>query len=52
MKPMSLYKNDYKVEINHVDFKENMKLSSLFTYCQDIVGLHAENLGMGRKVLY
>ena len=52
MKPMSLYKNEYKVEINHVDFKGDLKLSSLFTYCQDIAGLHAENLGMGRRVLY
>ena len=52
MKPTPLYTKNYKVEINHVDFKGDLKLSSLFTYCQDIAGLHAENLGMGRKVLY
>mgnify|MGYP000949375936 CR=1 FL=1 len=52
MKATPLYKKDYKVEINHVDFKGDLKLGSLFTYFQDIAGLHAENLGMGRKVLY
>ena len=52
MKPTPLYKKDYKVEINQVDFKGKIKLSSLFTYFQDVAGLHAENLGMGRKVLY
>lgn len=52
MKPTPLYKKDYKVDLNHVDFKGNLKLSSIFTYFQDIAGLHAENLGMGRKVLY
>ncbi|WP_025640243.1 acyl-[acyl-carrier-protein] thioesterase [Schnuerera ultunensis] len=52
MKATPLYIKDYKVEINHVDFKGDLKLSSLFTYCQDIAGLHAENLGMGREVLY
>jgi acyl-ACP thioesterase len=52
MKPTPLYKKDYKVNLNHVDFKGNMKLSSLFTYFQDIADLHSENLKMGRKVLY
>lgn len=52
MKAVALYSKNYKVEVNHVDFKGNLKLSSLFTYFQDIAGLHAENLGMGRKVLY
>lgn len=52
MEPTSLYSKNYKVGINHVDFNGNLKLSSLFTYFQDIAGLHAENLGMGMKVLY
>ncbi len=51
MEPVSLYKKDYKVEINHVDFNGDLKLSSLFTYFQNIAGLHSENLGMGRKTL-
>lgn len=52
MEPQSLYKKDYKVEVEHIDFKNQLKLSSLFTYCQDIAGLHSENLNMGREVLY
>ena len=52
MEPVSLYSKDYNVEVNHVDFNGILKLSSLFTYFQDIAGLHAENLGMGMKTLY
>ncbi len=52
MEPVSLYTKNYRVELSHADFKGNLKLSSLFTYFQDIAGLHSENLGMGRKVLY
>ena len=52
MKPVSLYSKNYKVEVNHIDFNGSLKLSSLFTYFQDIAGLHAENLGMGMETLY
>lgn len=52
MTALALYKKDYKVEANHVDFKGYLKLSTLFTYFQDIAGLHSLNLGMGRQVLY
>lgn len=52
MEPISLYSKNYKVEVDHVDFNGRLKLSSLFTYFQDIAGLHAENLGMGMENLY
>lgn len=52
MTAQALYKKDYQVEVDHIDFKNNLKLSSLFTYFQDISGLHSENLNMGREVLY
>lgn len=52
MNATSSYKKDYKVRTEHVDFKGKLKLSSLFTYFQDISGLHSEELGMGMELLY
>ena len=52
MEPLSLYKKNYKIESDHVDFKGRLKLSSLFIYFQDIAGLHAENLGLGMDFLH
>lgn len=52
MEPISSYRKNYKIEVDHVDFNGRLKLSSLFTYFQDIAGLHAENLGMGMETLY
>lgn len=52
MEPVSLYSKNYQVEVDHVDFSGSLKLSSLFTYFQDIAGIHAENLGMGMETLY
>ena len=51
MEPVALYRKNYEVDVSHVDFRGRLKLSSLFQYFQDIAGLHAENLGMGMKVL-
>ena len=52
MEPVSSYSKNYKVEVDHVDFNGSLKLSSLFTYFQDIAGLHSENLNMGMETLY
>lgn len=52
MKPIPLYIKDYKIEIDHVDFNGTLKLSSLFTYFQDIAALHAENLDTGMEQFY
>ncbi|MBZ2175458.1 acyl-ACP thioesterase [Schnuerera sp. xch1] len=51
MEAVSLYSKDYEVDVNHIDFKGKLKLSSLFQFFQDIAGLHAENLGMGLNTL-
>lgn len=42
------YIKDYEVEVGLVDFRGNMKLSSLFLCLQDAAVLHAEHLGAGR----
>lgn len=51
MEPAPLYTKKYKVEVRDIDFTGKMKLSSLFLYFQDIAGIHAENLGIGRTVM-
>ncbi len=51
MKLVSLYSKKYKVGGRDIDFRGRLKLSSLFTYFQDVAGLHAENLGVGMKTI-
>lgn len=51
MEALALYKKRYKVQVRDIDFTGKMKLSSLFLYFQDIAGIHAENLGMGRALM-
>ncbi|NLJ77882.1 MAG: acyl-ACP thioesterase, partial [Tissierellia bacterium] len=52
MDKIAFYRKDYRIRPEHVDFNGKLKLSSLFTYFQDIAGLHAEELGMGMEYLY
>lgn len=51
MEPVSLYSKKYKVGGRDIDFRGRLKLSSLFTYFQDVADLHAENLGVGMKTI-
>ena len=43
----SLFKQNYHVDLRDVDFAKKLRLSTLFSYFQDIASLAAENLGCG-----
>lgn len=47
MEGLSKYTKEYEVMARDVDFQKKMKLSTIFTYFEDIAGLHAFNLGIG-----
>lgn len=47
MEPVTLFKGKYHVELSDVDFKKNLKLSTLFSYFQDVASDAAANLGAG-----
>ncbi|WP_096273919.1 acyl-[acyl-carrier-protein] thioesterase [Paucisalibacillus globulus] len=47
MERLTKYKKNYHIDLNDVDFKKELKLSSLFGYFQDVANLAAENLGVG-----
>lgn len=51
MKPVSVYKNNYHIELRDVDFTKKLKLSALFGYFQDIASMAAYNLGVGISIL-
>lgn len=42
-----LYKKKYQIELRDVDFKNELKLSMLFSYCQETASLAASKLGVG-----
>jgi len=42
-----LYKKKYHIELSDVDFTKTLKLSTLFSFFQDISSEHVENLGIG-----
>lgn len=46
----AIYKKQYTVQVSDIDFKQRLKLSSLFGYCQDMATEHATKLGVGRSV--
>lgn len=46
------YTKPYSVVARDSDFMQNIKLSSLFSYFEDIAGLHASELGIPRETLY
>lgn len=46
------YKKNYEVELSDLDFKGRLRLSSLFTYFQDVANLAADELGVGIEKLY
>ena len=51
MKPVSVFKKNYHIELRDVDFTKKLKLSALFNYLQDISSLHVENLGTGIEAI-
>jgi acyl-ACP thioesterase len=51
MEPVTLFNEKYHVELSDVDFKKNLKLSTLFSYFQDVASNAAANLGAGIDVL-
>ena len=47
MKPLSVYQDNFTVEMRDVDFTGNLRLSTLFGYFQDVANRHSHNLGIG-----
>ncbi|NLJ58007.1 MAG: acyl-ACP thioesterase [Tissierellia bacterium] len=47
----AIFKKKYTVQVSEIDFKQELKLSSLFVYLQDMGTEHANNLGVGRNVI-
>jgi len=47
----SVYKKDYHIDLRDVDFTKKLKLSTLFSYFQDIASLASEALGFGIETL-
>ncbi len=46
-----IYKKDYHIGISDVDFVKKLKLSTLFTYFQDIASAAVDHLGIGINTL-
>ena len=51
MRPVTVFKKNYQIELCDVDLIKNLKLSSLFNYMQEISSLHVENLGTGIEAI-
>lgn len=51
MEAVSLYQKKYHIESSDVDFNKKLKLSSIFSYFQEIASLHADNLGVGIEAI-
>ncbi|NLB32648.1 MAG: acyl-ACP thioesterase, partial [Tissierellia bacterium] len=47
----AIYEKKYIVEVSDIDFRQQIKLSSLFGYLQDMATEHANRIGVGRDVL-
>ncbi|WP_047984439.1 acyl-[acyl-carrier-protein] thioesterase [Ornithinibacillus californiensis] len=47
MEQTARYKKNYHVDLGDVDFKKELRLSTLYNYFQDVANLAAENLGVG-----
>lgn len=45
----AIYKKQYTVQVSDIDFRQQLKLSSLFGYLQDMATEHAIKLGVGRS---
>jgi acyl-ACP thioesterase len=51
MRPVSIFKKNYRIELRDVDLTKKLKLSALFNYMQEISSLHVENLGTGIEAI-
>lgn len=51
MEKNTLFKKNYTIQLRDVDFKKNLKLSSLFHYLQDVALLAVDDLGIGIETL-
>jgi len=51
MRPVSVFKKNYRIELRDVDLTKKLKLSALFNYMQEISSLHVENLGTGIEAI-
>lgn len=47
----AIHKKQYTVEVSEIDFRQQLKLSSLFVYLQDMATEHGTMLGVGRNVI-
>jgi medium-chain acyl-[acyl-carrier-protein] hydrolase len=47
----SVFKRKYHIDLRDVDFTKKLKLSTLFSYFQDIASLASEDLGFGIETL-
>lgn len=47
----AIYEKKYTVQVNDIDFRQQLKLSSLFVYLQDMATEHGYRIGVGRDVL-
>lgn len=51
MVPEPVYKNNYVIGYSDVDFKKNLRLSTLFSYFQDTSSRNVDKLGIGVDAL-
>lgn len=49
--PVSVFRKKYIVGLSDADFKQRLKLSTLFGYFQDAASMAVENLGIGFNVM-
>ena len=47
----AIFSKKYTVQVSDIDFRRQLKLSSLFVYLQDMATEHAYNIGVGRDAL-
>lgn len=47
----AIFKKRYTVQVSDIDFRQQLKLSSLFVYLQDMATEHAIKLDVGRNVI-
>lgn len=51
MESPATFKMKYHIDLRDVDFTKKLKLSTLFSYFQDIASMAAENIGFGIETL-
>lgn len=51
MEAVTLFKENYHVDLRDVDFQKQLKLSTLFSFFQDVSSLASDNLGFGIQTL-